>query len=178
MLAGRDIEADAFRVVHHDPVGTAIDPAGLWITGDVEAPRADIAAAIVRIPERSREFRHVDVIVLEDVFEDRAVTNDLVRDGLKILGMPMVRAREFELVEMFREAQRQVLAGACEPVDEQAEAFRTAIDLVEYNGRSALVVAHDLNHLANVSMPVDPAYDLEIAHLLDRHDPVAQILVF
>ena len=77
VLAGRDVEAERLLVVDHDAVGAAIDPAVVGIAHDVVAAGADIAAAVLRVPLRRREFGDVDVVALHDVLASsgRSSTN-------------------------------------------------------------------------------------------------------
>ncbi len=177
VLAGRDVEPDALAVVDHHAVGAAVDPAGVGVAGDDEAAGADVAPAVVRVPQGRRELRHVDRVALDRVLEHRPVGDDLMRDRLQVLGVRVIAARQLGLGEMLRETQRQVFARAGEPVDQQAEAGRTAFDVVEQHRRRALVVAHHLDHLAHVGMPVGTLHDLQIAHGLHRGEPVAQVVV-
>ena len=71
-------------VVDHHAVGAAVEPAGVGVARDVVAAGADIAPAVVRVPQRRGEFRDVDVVALEHVLEDRPVVADevdVVPDG-------------------------------------------------------------------------------------------------
>src|SRR5260370_4375192 len=56
MLARRDPERDVSLVLHHHAVGPAIDPVRLRIAHDHEIVGADVAAAVVLVQERHRDF--------------------------------------------------------------------------------------------------------------------------
>src|SRR5215471_3001102 len=73
MLAGRDPERDVSLGLHHHAVSPAIDPARLRIAHAHEIVGADIAAAVVLVQERYREFQHIDFAVAVDVLEYRSL---------------------------------------------------------------------------------------------------------
>ena len=177
MLAGRNIQSDTLFIVNHHPVGAAIDPSGVRVACDDKTPGADIAPAVVGVPQRCREFGDVNGIAFENVFEDRTGIDNPVGQRFQRLGVRMIGTRQFELVEIIGETQRQVFARPGKPVDQDAEPRRTVLDIVEHDRRRALVVAHHLDHLADIGVPVCAGNDFQIAALLDRRKPVAQIVI-
>ena len=64
------------------PIGAGIEPVFFGIAGDAVSAGADVAAAVLLVPDRRREFRQVDVVAHQNVFQHRAVLDDLVRNDL------------------------------------------------------------------------------------------------
>ena len=87
VLAGRDVDAERLGVVDHDAVGAAIDPALVRIADDVVAAGADIAAAVLAVPLRRREFGDVDGVAGHDVLHHRAGLDEFRRDALQVGGV-------------------------------------------------------------------------------------------
>src|SRR5262249_48195785 len=56
MLARRDVQANVLLVLHHHAVRAGVDPVAVRVLGDVDAAGPDVAAAILRVPERHREL--------------------------------------------------------------------------------------------------------------------------
>jgi len=85
VVAGRHQDADRVLVVHLRPVGAGIEPVLVRVAGDRVGAGADIAAAILFVPDRGGEFEHIDVVARHDVLEHRAVRHDLVGNELHVL---------------------------------------------------------------------------------------------
>ena len=82
VVAGGQHEADRGLVVHLGAVGAGIEPVLLRVAGDREGAGADVAAAVLLVPDRRGKLGDVDGVAGEDVLEDRPVLDDLVRDDL------------------------------------------------------------------------------------------------
>ena len=106
MLAGRDPERDVSLVPHHHAVGPAIDPVRLRIAHDHEIVGADIAAAVVLVQERHREFQHIDLAVAVDVLEYRSLGHGLGRDRPVGLDAVAIGAHHVERIAGNRQAER------------------------------------------------------------------------
>ena len=83
VMAGGHHDADRLLVVHLGAVGAGVQPVLLGIAGDAVGAGADVAAAVLLVPFRRREFGDVDVVAHHDVLEHRAVVDDLVRRRLR-----------------------------------------------------------------------------------------------
>src|SRR5262245_30520322 len=77
VLAGRNVKSQLVFVMDHDPVRTVIYPTFVGIAGNIHAPGANITAAVFVMPERRRELEHVDIAILIDVVEKRALLDEL-----------------------------------------------------------------------------------------------------
>ena len=112
LLAGRDVDRDVVLVVHHAAIGRGVDPAAVGVAHDHEIVGGHVAAAVLLVQERDREFEQVDLVVAVDVLEHRAGAHGLGRDRLVLLhalaiglttssgqdgtGRPMVIARRLD----------------------------------------------------------------------------------
>ncbi len=82
VMAARGDEADRLLVVHHGAIGAGIEPVLLRVAGDAVGAGADVAAAVLLVPDRRREFGHVDVVAGQHVFQHRPVVDDLMRNAI------------------------------------------------------------------------------------------------
>src|SRR2546428_5745556 len=64
----------------HDAIRPEVHPAFVGVARDVEASRAEVAAAVELVPLRGGEDRAVDLVPAEHVLEDRTVLDDLGGD--------------------------------------------------------------------------------------------------
>src|SRR5215475_7015626 len=71
--------------MNHNPIGTVVHPAFVWVARDIYAPSADVAATILVMPERRWKFEHIDVAVFVYVIEERALLNKFRRYGFDLL---------------------------------------------------------------------------------------------
>ena len=113
VMARRHQDADRGLVVHHGAIGAGVEPVLLRIAGDAVGAGADVAAAVLLVPDRRREFRHVDVVAGQDVLEHRTVLDDLVRDDLLLLEIGLaIGVAQFPFGQMVGKA-RASCCGAC-----------------------------------------------------------------
>src|SRR5262249_37092293 len=77
--------ADGFLVMHLRPIGAGVKPFFLRVHGDAVGAGADVASAVLLVPDRGGELGDVDVIPHHDVLEHRTVIDDLMRDDLLFL---------------------------------------------------------------------------------------------
>ena len=59
MVWGLQVDTQRALIVHLNPVGPQVDPLVLQVPSDHHARGADVAAAIMLVPERRREVEHV-----------------------------------------------------------------------------------------------------------------------
>ena len=178
VLAGRDVEADGFLIVNHHPVRAEVHPVLLGIARDVEAAGADVAAAVVLVPDRRRELRHVDVVTHHDVLEDRSATDFPIWDGLHLFeAVLQERFAQLELRQARLVAEGHVLAFPAEEVGKNAETLRVAGHVVEDDTRRSVRVHGDLRGHADVFLPRGAANDLDLAEFLRLGDPFAKVVV-
>ena len=178
LLAGRDVEAAGIRVVDHHAVGAAIDPAVVGIADDGVAAGADIAAAVLGVPLRRREFGDVDLVAGHDVLHHRTALDVCRRDALHVGGVVDAEAfAQLDLGHVGREAERHVLALAVEEVEQHAAARQRAGHVLEHEARRVVGVRRHLGHHADVLLPGQPFDVLHLAELLGFLEPVAQVVI-
>ena len=154
LLAGRDVEAAGFLVVDHHAVGAAIDPALVGIADDGVAAGADVAAAVLGVPLRRREFGDVDRVAGDDVLHHRAAVDVFRRDALHVGGVVGAEAvAQLDLGHVGREAERHVLAPAVEEIDQHAAARQRVRHVLEHEARRVVGVVGHLGHHADVLLP-------------------------
>src|SRR4029079_10258 len=73
VVTARGDKADPFLVVHHRAVGAGVVSAFLLILGYAVGAGADVAAAVLLVPDRRGELGDVDVVASHDVLEHRSV---------------------------------------------------------------------------------------------------------
>ena len=150
VVRGRDVGGDGVPVVHHRAVGAEVDPAGVRVGVDVDAAGADVAPAVVRVPERDRKARDIHVVAFKVVFKYRPVVDifhgevlrapgDLLHDAgdgaqhgeVVALCVNAERRAEGRRVE-HRAAQDAIARGiALEAAEEQRRALPLAVELRE-----------------------------------------------
>ena len=178
MLAGRDVKARGLRIVDHDAIGAAVDPALVRIASDIEAAGADVAAAVARVPFGRRKGGDIDLLAGHDVLENWAIADVSRRDARHCAQEAGAEAfAQLELAQFGGEAERHVLALAAEEVDQDAASFDRPRHLVEdETGRSIVMHGHARDH-ANVLLPGKPAHVLDLAQLARLLEPLPQIIV-
>ena len=73
-----------FAIVKHGPVGTAIEPPVIRVPGHGIGAGAQIAAAVIGVPKGCWKRHQIDVVPGLDVFEDRTIGNDHMRNGFAL----------------------------------------------------------------------------------------------
>ena len=178
MLPGHEQQAHRVPRLDHRPVGADVDPALLGVDGDAEAPGADVAAAVVRVPLGGGELHDVDIVAGEDVLEHRPVVHHHV--GQPPLHLDVVFEEglaELLLGEVLGKPQCHVPALAGERVDQDSKALGTAGDLVEEH-RGAVVDADDrVGGQADVFFPTRPGDGAQLAQGVGPGHPLAEIVV-
>ena len=132
-------EADGLLVVHLRAIGAGVEPVLFRIAGDAVGAGADVAAAVLLVPDRGGEFGHVDIVAHHDVLEHRAVLDDLVRDDLRLLQIGLaIGVAQLPFGQVVGKAERHVAADAGEHVEQQPEALGRAGHLVEHHAGPVL----------------------------------------
>ncbi len=85
VLARGNIKPDTFFVLHHDAIGSQVHPFFVRILRNVIAACSDVTSAVELVPLRRRKREHVDIIPHPDIFQDRSIINELVRNRLGFL---------------------------------------------------------------------------------------------
>ena len=135
----------------HDAVGAAIDPAVVGIAHDVVAAGADIAAAVLRVPLRRREFGDVDGVALHDVLHHRAGVDEFRRDALEHAGVIDAKAfAQLQLGQLGGKSERHVLALAGEEIDQEAAALERAGHVLEHEARRVVGVRRHFGDHADI----------------------------
>jgi hypothetical protein len=181
LLAGRHPQPGRLLVVHHDAIGGGVDPARVRIAHDDHVVGADIAPAVELVDERRRELQQVHVVVAIDIRQDRAVCDLDRRDQLEfLLHMGAHAMDQVHLVRRLGQAQHHgepsVRIGRAR---QHAEARGVAGDIVEQQRRRATRIArrHGLRHRADLQVPVGALDALQLAHLLELFQQLAQALI-
>ena len=179
MLAGRDPDRDVVLVLHHDAVGGAVDPVLLGVAHDHEVVGADVAAAVVLVQERHREFEQVDLVVAVDVLEHRPLATVFGGIGRCVLHAVAIGAHHVERAGRHRQAERDR-----EPLrrigraGDQPHALGIARHVLEQERRRLRPrVVHDLAERAHFELPVGALDAHDLAGLLGARDELAQVLV-
>jgi hypothetical protein len=171
-------DADRIAVVHLRPVGAGIEPALLRIARDAVGAGADVAAAVLLVPDRRGKFGHVDVVAQHDVLEHRAVLDDLMDNDGGVLEIGLaVGVAELPLGEVVGKAERHVAAGAGEHVEQQAKTLRAAWDVLEHHARTVLGAQHRLGGEPDILLPAGAAHGTDLAEPVGQHQPFAQIVI-
>ena len=179
LLAGRNVDRDVVLVVHHAAIGGGVDPAAVGIAHDHEIVGADVAAAVLLVQERHREFQEVDRVVAVDVLEHRAGAHRLGRDRLVRLHALAIGLHHVERAGRHRQAHRDR-----EPLrrigraGDQPHALRIARHVLEQDRRRLRPgMVHDLAERAHFEMRVGALDAHDFAGFLGALDELAQILV-
>ena len=164
--------------MHLRAIGAGIEPVLLRIAGDAVGAGADVAAAVLLVPDRRGEFGDVDVVAHHDVLEHRAVLDDLVRDDLRILQIGFaIGVAQLPFGEMVGEAERHVAAHAGEHVEQQPEALGRARHLVEHHAGAVLGAQDRLRDQPDVLLPGRALEVLHLAEPLGGAEPLAQVVI-
>ena len=178
VMARRHQHADRGLVVHHGAVGAGVEPVLLRVAGDAVGAGADVAAAVLLVPDRRGELGDVDGVAGQHVLEDRAVVDDLVRDRLLLLQVGLAEAvGQLPFGQVIGKAERHVAADAGEHVEQHAEALGAARDVVEHHAGAVLGAQDRLGGEPDVLLPVRA---LDVAHLAEQlgaREPFAQVVV-
>jgi hypothetical protein len=180
MLAGRDVEAKPLGIMDHHAIGAGIDPAILGIACDIEAAGADIAPALVAVvPDRGWETGHVHRVAFDHVLHDGAGFDHLVRQRFvgDLLKVGKERLRQFDFIEVGRQAERHVLPAAAEEIGQDAEPLRVARNIVEQCDGRFIIVLQQFGRHADVFLPGVSIGAHQLAELVGFGDPFAQIII-
>ena len=177
-MAGSHHDADGLLVVHLGAVGPGIQPVLLGIAGDAVGAGADVAAAVLLVPFRRREFGDVDVVPHHDVLEHRPVVDDDVRDDALLLQIGLaIGVAQLPLGEVLGKTERHVAAGAGEHVEQQAKALGAARDILEHHARALFGAQHRLGREPDVLLAIGALDGADLAQALGHREPFAQIVV-
>ncbi len=159
-------------------IGAGIEPVFFRVPGDAVGAGADIAAAIFLVPDRRREFGHVDIVAGDDVLQDRTVVDDLVRDDFRVLQIGFaIAVAQLPFAQVIGKSERHVAARAGKHVEQHAKAFRAAGDVVEHHAGPVLVAQDRLGGEPDILLPACAADIADLAELLGGRQPFAQIVV-
>ncbi len=178
VMARRHDEADALLVVHLRAIGPGVEPVLLGIARDAVGAGADIAPAVLLVPDGRREFLDIDILAQHHVLEHRPVGHDLVRHEARRLQIGLaIGLAQLPFVQVVGKAHRHVAARAGEDVEEHAETLGAARDVVEHDARAVLGAQDRLGGEPDILLPRRAR---DIAHLAQTPrivEPLAQIVI-
>ncbi len=177
MLAGSDV--DAHRVAAEDLVAVRahVDPVGVRIGQEVEAGRADEAAAVARVPDRDREALEVDGVAFEHVLH-HGPARDLDRGQRTKVGegaSPEVEQASVRAGGLWQRERHRLSLGRGVGIDEDAVPAGVAGNVVEQDRRRTVGVVEHLGDLADALLPIDAADFAQLADLPDPLQPLARV---
>src|SRR4051812_24103975 len=176
VLAAVHLHAEPILALDLAAIGTDIDYAGIRIARDRGGAGADIAAAIVRVPERRRERAEIDGVSFHHVFEHRAVAHRARRDRLEVAQFLAPGIEQFDAAQFRRKTKRNRSAFLrLQEVGEDAKARRIALDRVEHQRRAVLLGA-DFGEGADLQIPIGVAECLQVVVALQAIDEIPQIV--
>ncbi len=154
MFPRNNEQTHRLAIVDHRTVATDVDPALVRIHSDRVTARADVAAAIVDVPDRRGKFGHIDVISSQNVFKYRTVTDDYWWDVLRV-GLIMIKIRLAELLlgQMTGKSQGHIASLAGKDIDEHAKSLGTSRHLVEDDCRSIVRRDHNVGGKPDLFLP-------------------------
>ena len=178
MMARGHHDADGFLVMHLGAVGAGIQPVLLGVAGDAVGAGADIAAAVLLVPFWRWKFGDVDIIPHHDVFEHRPVVDDDVRHDALLLQVSLaVRVAQLPLGEVLGKTERHVATGAGKHVEQQPEALRAALDILEHHAGAVFRAQHRFGGEPDVLLAIGALDGADLAQALGHREPFAQIVI-
>ena len=178
MMSGRDQKPDRIAVVQLRAIGAGVEPVLLRIAGDAVSAGADIAAAVLFVPDRRRKFGEIDVVADKHVFQHRTVFDDLVRNDFLFRQIRLaIGIAEFPFGQVIGKAEGHVAAGAGEHVQKNAKALRAAGNVVEHHARAVLGAQHRLGGEPDIFLPAGARDIANFAEPFGERQPFAQIVV-
>ncbi|MBM2806514.1 MAG: hypothetical protein HW419_4407 [Deltaproteobacteria bacterium] len=154
MLARNHEQTHGFLVLNHRPVAARIDPFFVRVHGDRITAGADVAPAVVDMPDRRGKYFYIDISFLNDILKNRAAVDEYRRDVLRrLLIMLEVRVAQILLGQTLRktECHRAALAG--KSIDDHAKPLRTARHLVKYHRRPVIRRHDDIGREPDLFLP-------------------------
>ena len=178
VLALRGHDRRDAAVLGLDAVGAVVDPAGVGVLHDHHAAGADVAAAVVLVPFRRRDFEDVDVAAGGDVLHQRPVRDRDRRNGLGVLHVGAPVAHEVHLARLGRHAEREIdPPHRGEDVRHHPMAAREAGDVVEHHRRRPHGALVDVDDAADLRVALGAGDGHELAGRLHLRQPDAEILL-
>ena len=178
VVAGRHQDADRVPVVHLRPVGAGVEPVLVRVAGDRIGAGADVASAVLLMPDRGGEFEHVDVVARHDVLEHRPVRHDLVGHQLHVLEIGVaIGLAQLPFAQVIRKAESHVAARAGEDVEQQPKTLGTAGDVVEHHAGAVLGAQDRLRGEPDVLLPGRANDMADLAQALGMLEPLAQVVI-
>ncbi len=178
VVAGGHDDADGLLVVHLRAVGAGIEPVLLRIAGDAVGAGAEIASAVLLMPLGRGEFGHVDIVAHHDVLEHGSVLDDLVRDDALLLEIRFaVGVTELPLGELVGKAERHVAPLAGEHVEQEAEAFRRARDVLEHHAGPMLGAQHRFRRKPDILLAIGALHGAHLAQAIRHRQPFPQVVI-
>ena len=166
-------------VVDHAAVGGGVDPAAVGIAHDDEIVGAHVAAAVLLVQERHREFQQIDLAVAVDVLEHRAGAHRLRRDRLMLLHALAIGPHHVERAGRHRQADRDREAlRRIGRARDQPHALGIARHVLEQQRRGFRPrMVHDLAERAHLQVGIGALDAHDLAGFLGALDELAQVLV-
>ena len=178
MMACGHHDTDGFLVVHLRAVRAGIQPVLLGVAGDAVGAGADVAAAVLLVPDRRGELGDVDLVAHHDVLEHRAALDDLVRDDPRLLEIGLaIGVAELPLGQVIGEAEGHVAPFASEHVEQHAKALRAAGHVLEHHAGAVLGAQDRLGGEPDILLPGCAAHDLHLAKPPRQREPFAQVVI-
>ena len=177
-MPGGHQHADRIRIMHHGAVGAGIQPALVRIARDAVGAGADVAPAILFMPDRGGKFRHVDGVAGEHVLQHRPGLDDFVRNDRVVLHEGFaIGVAQLPLAHAGREAEGHGAAAAGEHVQQQAETLGAAWHIVEHHAGAVFLAQDRLGGQADILLPARALHVAHFAKLLGQFQPFAQIVI-
>src|SRR5262245_6135937 len=132
MSSRSDIKPDGVLVVDHNASGAQVGPTFFGIVGDVNAASADVPAAILLEPTRSRKRQKIDIFSTMHVLECGSFFNHRRRNMFESLGSLAPLRDKSQRTEILWHSQAQTESlGRPERIDENPIAFWITSDGIE-----------------------------------------------
>ena len=178
VLALRCHDRGDAAVLGLDAVGAVVDPPGVGMLHDHHAAGADVAAAVVLVPFRRRDFENVDVASRGDVLHQRPVVDRHRRNGLGVLHVGAPVAHEVHLARVGRHAESEIdPPHRGEDVRHHPMAPREAGDIVEHHRRRPHGALVDVDDAADLLVAPGAGDGYQLAGRFHLRQPDAEVLL-
>ena len=166
-----------FLLVNLHPVRSGVHPSGVRVAHHDDVAGAQVASAVLRMPERRGELRDVHLGLGLAILQHRAILHLPGRHGGELLQAITPLLHELLARQLGGQVEAQADARQRrQHVRQQPVAIGMALDLLEQQGRVLHIPLVEIRQPADLQIGVGALDAGQLTQLLDPVDPFAQVL--
>ena len=173
-----ELDRQLLRPVDLHAIDRCVDPAGIGVAHDDQAAGPDIRPAVLFMPHRRRESRHVDIVAAHRILQPGGRTNfdRLLRRQCLALRHPRLQRIERPQTGVDAEGKGCTLR-VCHRIGEHTKPGRMSLDAIEEQCRTIGHASRDLGDAADLMVRIGALDAPQRLECVDLGDEFAKIFV-